>query len=517
MRDAALGCWVFYIAYGEWFSWLALLIAPGVSGGLPEILQQFPKAMETPFHIALCEDSQKTVLIFLLIYGLGIGVALSTQRNYRRGEEHGSAKWGSATAVNKKYQAKDPEANKVFTKHVRMGLDGRKHRRNLNTVVVGGSGSGKSRFYALINLLQACSSYFVLDCKGELLRMTGTFLKMRGYEIKVLDLLSMEKSHCFNPFAYLQTDNDVQKLVTSLFKATTPKGSQSNDPFWDTAASMLLSAIIFYLLYEAPEEEQNFPMVMEMLRAGEVREDDDTYQSPLDELFERLEMQEPEHLAVKQYHIFKLAAGKTAKSINISCGARLAPFDIQELREITMYDELELDTLGDRKTALFLIMSDTDSTFNFLISMIYSQLFNLLCEKADDVYGGRLPVHVRCLIDECANIGQIPNLEKLMATIRSREISACLVLQAQSQLKALYKDNADTIIGNCDSSIFLGGKEPGTLKELTAKHPHPQGFVEVSLKFDNGKVSGTVKTPVPGMFRFGDQVVSLKAGENAIR
>ena len=299
--------------------WLALLIAPFVSGGLAEIVAQFPAAMENPFHIALCEDSQKTVLIFLLIYALSIGVALSTRRNYRRGEEHGSAKWGSAAAVNKKYQAKDPETNKVFTKHVRMGLDGRKHCRNLNTVVVGGSGSGKSRFYALINLLQACTSYFVLDCKGELLRMTGTFLKMRGYEIKVLDLLSMEKSHCFNPFAYLQTDNDVQKLVTSLFKATTPKGSQSNDPFWDTAASMLLSAIIFYLLYEAPEEEQNFPMVMEMLRAGEVREDDDTYQSPLDELFERLEMRNPDHIAVKYYKDYHSGSAKTLKRNAAPC------------------------------------------------------------------------------------------------------------------------------------------------------------------------------------------------------
>ena len=289
--------------------WLALLMAPFVSGGLAEIVTQFPAAMEHPFQIELCEDSKNTVLIFLLIYALSIGVALSSRRNYRRGEEHGSAKWGSAAAVNRKYQAKDPEANKVFTKHVRMGLDGKKHRRNLNTVVVGGSGSGKSRFYALINLLQACSSYFVLDCKGELLRMTGTFLKMRGYEIKVLDLLSMEKSHCFNPFAYLQTDNDVQKLVTSLFKATTPKGSQSNDPFWDTAASMLLSAIIFYLLYEAPEEEQNFSTLLEFINASEAREDDEEFKNPVDELFEELEKDKPEHFAVRQYKKYKLAAG----------------------------------------------------------------------------------------------------------------------------------------------------------------------------------------------------------------
>ena len=332
--------------------WLALLIAPFLSGGLTEIVSQFPVAMGQPFQIALCEDSRRTVLIFLLIYGLTIGVALSTRRNYRRGEEHGSARWGSASAINRKYRAKEPEANKVFTKHIRMGLDGRKHRRNLNTVVVGGSGAGKSRFYALVNLLQGCSSYFVLDCKGELLRMTGTFLKMRGYEIRVLDLLSMEKSHCFNPFAYLQTDNDVQKLVTSLFKATTPKGSQSNDPFWDTAASMLLSAIIFYLLYEAPEEEQNFSMVMEMLRAGEVREDDETYQSPLDELFERLEMRSPDHIAVKYYKDYHSGSAKTLKSIQITLAARLEKFNLASVAALTATDELELASLGEKKMAL---------------------------------------------------------------------------------------------------------------------------------------------------------------------
>lgn len=331
-----------------------------------------------------------TVLIFLLIYGLEIGVALSSRRNYRRGEEHGSAKWGSAAAVNKKYQAKNPEANKVFTKHVRMGLDGRKHRRNLNTVVVGGSGSGKSRFYALINLLQACSSYFVLDCKGELLRMTGIFLKMRGYEIKVLDLPSMEKSHCFNPFAYLQTDNDVQKLVTNLFKATTPKGSQSNDPFWDTAASMLLSAIIFYLLYEAPEEEQNFPMVMEMLRAGEVREDDDTYQSPLDELFERLEMRNPDHIAVKYYKDYHSGSAKTLKSIQITLAARLEKFNLASVAALTGTDELELASLGEKKVALFALIPDHDVSFNFLVSMVYSCTFEQLFRLADDKYNEKL-------------------------------------------------------------------------------------------------------------------------------
>lgn len=304
--------------------WLGLLLAPAVSGGLPEIITAFPAAMNDPFHIVLCEDSLKTVLLFLCAYGLGIGIFLSSRRNYRRGEEHGSAKWGDARAVDKKYRdRKNPQANRIFTQHVRMGLDGRKHRRNLNTLVIGGSGAGKSRFYAKVNLLQANTSFFVLDCKGELLRDTGALLQKEGYEIRVLDLLNMEKSHCYNPFAYLETDNDVQKLVTNLFKATTPKGSQSQDPFWDTAASMLLLALIFYLRYEAPEDEQNFPMVMEMLRAGEVREDDDSYQSPLDELFERLEMKNEEHIAVKYYKDYHSGSAKTLKSIQITLAARL--------------------------------------------------------------------------------------------------------------------------------------------------------------------------------------------------
>ena len=415
--------------------WLALLMAPFVSGGLAEIVTQFPAAMEHPFQIELCEDSKNTVLIFLLIYALSIGVALSSRRNYRRGEEHGSAKWGSAAAVNRKYQAKDPEANKVFTKHVRMGLDGKKHRRNLNTVVVGGSGSGKSRFYALINLLQACSSYFVLDCKGELLRMTGTFLKMRGYEIKVLDLLSMEKSHCFNPFAYLQTDNDVQKLVTSLFKATTPKGSQSNDPFWDTAASMLLSAIIFYLLYEAPEEEQNFPMVMEMLRAGEVREDDDTYQSPLDELFERLEK-----------------------------------FNLASVAALTATDELELASLGEKKVALFALIPDHDVSFNFLVSMVYSCTFEQLFRLADDKYKGALPVPAHFLMDEFANVSLPDDFDKLLATMRSRNVFVSIIIQNIAQLKNLFEKQWESILGNCDEFLYLGGNETGTHKMIAESY-----------------------------------------------
>ena len=448
--------------------WAALLVAPFLSDGLAGIIEGFTSGMADPMKVKWCVDSLKAILIFLLIYGLGIGVYLSTKRNYRKGEEHGSAKWGNASQLSKKYADKNKYENIILTQNTRIGLDGRKHRRNLNVLVCGGSGAGKTRFYAKPNIMQANTSFVVLDPKGEILRDTGFMLEKEGYEIRVLDLINTERSHGYNPFVYLRDDKDILKLVANLVRNTTPKGAQSNDPFWERAETALLEALILYLVNEAPPEEQNFPMVMEMISAAEVKEEDEGYTSILDELFNALELRNPDHLALKQYRIFKMAAGKTAKSILISCGARLAPFDIQELREITAYDELELDTLGDRKTALFIIISDTDDTFNFLASMIYTQLFNLLCDKADDVYGGRLPVHVRCLIDECANIGQIPKLEKLMATIRSREISACLVLQAQSQLKALYKDNCDTIIGNCDSSIFLGGKEPTTLKELSA-------------------------------------------------
>ena len=448
--------------------WAALMVAPFLSDGLAGIIEGFTSGMADPMEVKWCVDSLKAILIFLLIYGLGIGVYLSTKRNYRKGEEHGSAKWGNASQLSKKYADKNKYENIILTQNTRIGLDGRKHRRNLNVLVCGGSGAGKTRFYAKPNIMQANTSFVVLDPKGEILRDTGFMLEKEGYEIRVLDLINTERSHGYNPFVYLRDDKDVLKLVANLVRNTTPKGAQSNDPFWERAETALLEALILYLVNEAPPEEQNFPMVMEMISAAEVKEEDEGYTSILDELFNALELRNPDHLALKQYRIFKMAAGKTAKSILISCGARLAPFDIQELREITAYDELELDTLGDRKTALFIIISDTDDTFNFLASMIYTQLFNLLCDKADDVYGGRLPVHVRCLIDECANIGQIPKLEKLMATIRSREISACLVLQAQSQLKALYKDNCDTIIGNCDSSIFLGGKEPTTLKELSA-------------------------------------------------
>lgn len=438
--------------------WAALTVAPFLSDGLAGIVKGLTRGMNSPISIQWCADSPKALLVFLAAYGTGVGVYFSTRRNYRRGEEHGSAKWGNARRTCKKYAEKDSRKNLILTQNVRMGLDGRKHRRNLNVLVVGGSGAGKTRFYAKPNIMQANTSYVVLDPKGEILRDIGYLLEWHGYNIKVLDLIHTERSHGFNPFVYLRDDKDVLRLVNNLIRNTTPKGAQSSDPFWERAETALLEALILYLVNEAPPEEQNFSMVMEMINAAEVREDDEEYASVLDELFERLAMRDPEHLAVKQYHIFKLAAGKTAKSILISCGARLAPFDIQELRDLMAYDELALDTIGDKKTALFLIMSDTDTTFNFVLAMLQSQLLNLLCDKADDVYDGRLPVHVRLLLDEFANIGQIPNFDKLIATIRSREISAAIVLQSISQLKAIYKDAAEIISDNCDSTVFLSGR-----------------------------------------------------------
>ena len=399
---------------------------------------------------------------------LAVYVKGKNRKKFRQGEEYGSARWGKPEDI-KPYMDPEFSNNVILTQTEFLTMNSRpkqpKYARNKNILVIGGSGSGKTRFFVKPNLMQMHSSYVVTDPKGSIAVECGKLMLRNGYKVKIFNSINFKKSHHYNPFAYIHSEKDILKLVTTLI-ANTKGDGKSGDDFWQKAETLLYTALIGYIHYEAPEEEQNFATLIEFINAMEVREDDETFENNVDLAFKELASREPNHFAVRQYKKYKLAAGKTAKSINISCGARLAPFDIQELREITMYDELELDTLGDRKTALFLIMSDTDSTFNFLISMIYSQLFNLLCEKADDVYGGRLPVHVRCLIDECANIGQIPNLEKLMATIRSREISACLVLQAQSQLKALYKDNADTIIGNCDSSIFLGGKEPGTLKEL---------------------------------------------------
>ena len=465
-------------------------LAPGMdfSGKTLHLMEGFAAAFQSAlpsFHpIDLCVGVAAALLIRLIVYVKG-----KNAKKFRKNLEYGSARWGKpediAPYVDPKF-----ENNVILTQTERLMMSNRpkdpKTARNKNVLVVGGSGSGKTRFFIKPNLMQLHSSYVVTDPKGSIAVECGKLMLRNGYKVKIFNSINFKKSHHYNPFAYIHSEKDILKLVTTLI-ANTKGDGKSGDDFWQKAETLLYTALIGYIHYEAPEEEQNFATLIEFINAMEVREDDETFENNVDLAFKELASREPNHFAVRQYKKYKLAAGKTAKSINISCGARLAPFDIQELREITMYDELELDTLGDRKTALFLIMSDTDSTFNFLISMIYSQLFNLLCEKAHDVYGGRLPVHVRCLIDECANIGQIPNLEKLMATIRSREISACLVLQAQSQLKALYKDNADTIIGNCDSSIFLGGKEPGTLKELNQALGKDLATIDELAVLDGGK------------------------------
>lgn len=442
--------------------WLALLLAPYMGGGLAGLVQYGGAALDHPFHIVWCEDSLKTVLIFLLCYALGIGVYLSTDRNYRRREEHGSAKWGDPKAINRKYADKEPTANKILTQNVAIGLDGRKHRRTLNILGCGGSGAGKTRFLAKPNIMNANTSYVCLDPKGELLRDTGNLLKAKGYKIKVIDLINMEKSHCYNPFAYLRNDNDIQRLVTNLFKNTTPKGAQSQDPFWDQAAQMLLLALVFYLHYEAPEEEQNFPMVMEMIRAGEVREDDDTYQSPLDELFDRLEMRDPEHIALKYYRNYHSGSGKTLKSIQITLISRLEKFNLESLAGITQTDEMELWKLGEEKTAIFAVIPDNDSSFNFVVGMLYTQLFQQLYYQADVVHGGRLPVHVHFVMDEFANVALPDEFDKLLATMRSREISVTIIIQNMAQLKALFEKQWESIVGNCDEFLYLGGNEQST-------------------------------------------------------
>ena len=433
-------------------------------------------AMMGTFPVAFANPLPSLHPLDLLIgFSCGAGLRLAVYlrsknaKKYRHGMEYGSARWGNAKDIEPFMSPKFAD-NIILTKTERLMMSNcppdPKNARNKNVLVVGGSGSGKTRFWLKPNLLQCHSSYVVTDPKGTIVLECGQAMLKNGYKVKILNTINFKKSMHYNPFSYVHSEKDILKLVTTLMTNTKGEGS-GGDPFWEKSERLLLTALIAYLHYEAPVEEQNFATLLEMLNTMQVLEDDEEYQNPVDLLFENLGKKKPNSFAVRQYKLYKLAAGKTAKSILISCGARLAPFDIQELRDLTMYDELQLDTLGDKKTVLFLIMSDTDSTFNFLISMVYTQLFNLLCDKADDVYGGKLPIHVRCLIDECANIGQIPNLEKLVATIRSREISACLVLQAKSQLKAIYKDNADTIIGNMDSQIFLGGSEPGTLKDLS--------------------------------------------------
>lgn len=447
--------------------WISLLIAPFIKEGLPSLFSKLGEIFNNPFHIVLCKDSLKTVLIFLLIYGMAIGIYFSSKKNYRRKEEHGSAKWGNAKIIDKKYKQKPPSNNKLLTQNVSIGLDAKKHRRNLNTLVCGGSGAGKTRFFCKPNLMQCNTSFVILDPKGEILRDTGNLLKEKGYDIKVLDLITMEKSHCYNPFVYLQSDNDVQKLVTNLFKSTTPKGSQSQDPFWDTSASMLLSALIFYLHYEAPEDEQNFSMVMEMLRAGAIEDEEDPRPSPLDELFAELELKNPEHIALKYYRSYHSGSAKTLKSIQITLAARLEKFNLESLASLTITDEMDLPSLGERKVALFALIPDNDTSFNFLVSILYTQLFQQLFYAADHIHGGSLNVPVHFLMDEFANVSLPDDFDKILSVMRSRGVSVSIILQNLAQLKALFEKQWESIVGNCDEFLYLGGNEQSTHKYVS--------------------------------------------------
>ena len=444
--------------------WAALLIAQSLGGGLPELLSNLTAALEQPFQIQWTDKSLLSILVCTGAYLMGLCLYASGQGRTRDGEEHGSAAWGSPRQLNAQFRQKQ---NKILTRHVRLGLDTHKHRRSLNVLVIGGSGAAKTRGYVKPNILEANSNYVITDPKMEVLTATGGYLKRQGYDIRVLNLVDLSQSDGYNPFRYLRDEKDALKLVNTLIQATTPKGSHESDPFWSKSETALLQAIILMLFQEAPEYEQNFSMVMRVLEYAEVREDDDEYVSPLDLLFRAMEYENPESVALRQYKVFKQAAGKTAKSILISCGARLAPFDIPQLREVMAYDELELDRIGDRKTAVFFIISDTTQTYNFLVALAFSQMFNLLCERADNVHGGRLPHHVRVLWDEAANTGQVPQLEKIVAVIRSREISLTLFYQQLAQCKAIYDKHAETILGNMDSVIFLGGREASTIKEIS--------------------------------------------------
>ena len=448
--------------------WAALIVAPFLSEGLKGIVEGFTNGMREPLNIQWCADSPKAILLFLLMYGMGIGIYFATRQNYRHGEEHGSAKWGTAKEVNRKYADKHSDQNILLTNHVKIGLDGRKHRRNLNVLVVGGSGAGKTRFYAKPNIMQANTSFVALDPKGELLRDTGRLLESKGYEIRVLDLINPGLSHCYNPFAYLRDEKDVLKLVTNLIRNTTPKGAANNDPFWEKSETALLEALILYLLYMAPPEEQNFPMIMDLLSAAEVHEEDEEFKSILDQMFNRLEAEEPDNLAVKQYNIFKLAAGKTAKSILISLAVRLEKFNLPQIASITMQDDLDLASLGEKKVALFAVIPDNDSSLNYIVGMMYTQLFQELYYSADRVHNGRLPVHVHCVMDEFANVALPDEFDKLLATMRSREISVSIIIQNIAQLKALFDKQWESIIGNCDEFLYLGGNEDST-HELVSK------------------------------------------------
>ena len=447
--------------------WLSLKIAPYIDGGLLNALPYISEAMNNPFSIVWSKGSLRTMCLFSVVYVCGIGIYLSNKRNYRRQEEYGSARWANNRTVNKKYANKNFSQNKILSQNVRIGLDGKKHKRNLNTIVIGGSGAGKTRFYGKPNLMQCNTSFVCLDPKGELLRDTGYLLEKEGYIIKVVDLINMSKSHCYNPFEYIKDDKDVLKLITNLIRNTTPKGSQTNDPFWEKSETALLEALCLYLLHEAPKEEQNFTMVMEMIVAADVREDDEDYQSPLDELFERLELRTPNSLALKQYKIYKQAAGKTAKSILISVGVRLAAFNLESIASLTAVDELELNLAGERKTAIFCVIPDNDSTFNFIIGMLYTQLFQMLYYQADIVHGGELPVPVHFLMDEFANVALPDEFDKLLSTMRSRQIFVSIIIQNLAQIKALYKDSWESLIGNCDTLYYLGGNEQSTHKFLS--------------------------------------------------
>lgn len=458
---------VFYFVGAVFIAWLSVLVAPCIHKGLFDAIIYLNEAMNSPFSFELCQDTLKCILISESIYSFSYLTYYYNRKNYRRNEEYGSAKWANNKAVNKKYTEKDYYSNKILSQNVRIGLDGRRHRRNLNTLVIGGSGAGKTRFFGKPNLMQCNTSFVVLDPKGEQLRDVGNLLEKEGYVIKVVDLINMNRSHCYNPFRYIKDDKDVLKLITNLIRNTTPKGSQTNDPFWEKSETALLEALCLYLLHEAPEEEQNFTMVMEMIAAAEVKEDDEEYQSPLDELFERLEIRNPNSLALKQYKIYKQAAGKTAKSILISVGVRLSAFNLESIAGLTATDELELDLVGERKTAIFAVIPDNDSTFNFLIGMLYTQLFQMLYYQADIVHGGALPVPVHFLMDEFANVALPDEFDKLLSTMRSRLIFVSIIIQNLAQIKGLYKDSWESIVGNCDTLYYLGGNEQSTHKFMS--------------------------------------------------
>ena len=459
--------YIFYIIASIFVIWIALLVAPYISGGIPSLIKNLGTVMDNPFNITWCENSLRTILIFLGIYAMGIGMYVSTKKNYRRQEEYGSGKWGDAYRVNAKYMQKPISENKILTQNVKLGLNGKKHRRNLNVLVCGGSGAGKTRFYCKPNIMQANTSFIILDPKGEILRDTGNLLTKKGYEIRVLDLINMSRSHCYNPFVYLKNDNDVQKLVTNLFKSTTPKGTQSSDPFWDTAASMLLMALILYLKYEAPEDEQNFEMVLEMLRAGEVNEDNDKQDSPLDRLFQRLELKDTNHIALKYYRDYRSGSAKTLKSIQITLSSRLEKFNLEDLAKMTRIDEMELDSIGEKKVALFALIPDNDTSFNFLVSILYTQLFQQLFYTADHKYKGSLPMHVHFCMDEFANVSLPDDFDKILSVMRSRNVSVSIILQNLAQLKALFEKQWESIVGNCDTFLYLGGNEQSTHKYVS--------------------------------------------------